>query len=178
MKHKIVPLQQAIECLHIRDVFMHASQASVLDDFDPKYDSGIEDLLIQLKHLVTKSQVIEVNDGDTSLQIFRVFVELGARWVEGAPVEQHDAGEVIPEPKVKAQIEATLVAEYDLKDHPGKDALDAFALKNASYHVWPYWREFLSSQSQRMGLPKVIVPTVQFAHNHNQEPEPSAEADT
>jgi len=174
----VTPLQQAIDCLQIRDVLMRASQATLSEDFDPKYDSGVEALIIQLKHVVTQSQVLEVEDGDQTQQIFRVFVDLGARWVEAGSEEQGKAGETAPEPLVKAQIEATLIAEYALKEVPGKEALDAFALKNASYHVWPYWREFLSSQSQRMGLPKVVVPTVQFAHNHNQQIEPSVVADS
>ncbi len=171
-------LQQAIKCLQIRDVLMRASHSSVSEDFDPKYDSGVDDLLVQLKHVVTQSQVIEVEDGEETHQIFRVFIDLGARWVVATPEVQDDAGEDVAKPHVKAQIEATLIAEYALKDVPGKEALDAFALKNANYHVWPYWREFLSSQSQRMGLPKVVVPTVQFAQNHNQQVEPSAVAET
>lgn len=172
------PLQKAIDCLQIRDVLMRASQATLSEDFDPKYDNGVETLLIQLKHVVTKSQVLEVEDGEQTQQIFRVFVDLGARWVEAGSEEQGDAGETVPEPLVKAQIEATLIAEYALTDHPGKEALDAFALKNASYHVWPYWREFLSSQSHRMGLPKVVVPTIQVAQNHNQQVKSSAVAES
>ena len=172
------PLQQAIDCLQIRDVLMRASQASLSEDFDPKYDIGAQALIIQLKHVVTQSQVLEVEDGEETQQIFRVFVDLGARWVEAGSEEQGDTGKTVPESLVKAQIEATLIAEYALTDHPEKESLDAFALKNASYHVWPYWREFLSSQSHRMGLPKVVVPTIQVAHNHNQQVEPSVVAET
>lgn len=87
---------------------------------------------------------------------------------------------VLPEPKVeggseekeeeniKAVIEATFLAEYLIEGEPGQKALDAFALKNASYHVWPYWREFLMSQSMRMNLPKVALPAVQFASNNRE----------
>jgi hypothetical protein len=67
-----------------------------------------------------------------------------------------------------AFIEATFVAEYSLNGKPEKEALDAFALKNASYHIWPYWREFLMSQSMRMNLPKIALPTVQFAVNKDE----------
>jgi hypothetical protein len=171
-------LQQAIQCLQIRDVLMRQSQAFVSDDFDPKYDDGADNLEVQLKHAVTRSEVLEVKNSEQTQHIFRVFVDLGARWVEAALEEQGDAGETAHEPHVKAQIEATLIAEYALKEDPGKEALDAFALKNASYHVWPYWREYLSSQCQRMGLPKVVVPTIQIAHNHNQDDEPSVVADS
>ncbi len=64
-----------------------------------------------------------------------------------------------------ALIEATFVAEYMLSSIPENEALNAFALNNASYHVWPYWREYLMNQCLRMNLPKVIVPITQFARN-------------
>lgn len=148
-------LQQGIECLQIRDVLMHDWEAFIAETFDPKYGTGVDGLLVQLKHIVSRySQVLEVEDGERTQQLFRVFIQLGARWIEGVPGEQGDGEGTVAEEQVKAQIEATLIAEYALTDHPGKEALDAFALKNVSYHVWPYWREYLSSQCQRMGLPK------------------------
>ena len=171
-------LQQAIECLQIRDVLMHDSEAFIAETFDPKYGTGVDGLLVQLKHIVSHSQVLEVEDGERTQQLFRVFIQLGARWIEGVPGEQGDGGGTVAEEQVKAQIEATLIAEYALTDHPGKEALDAFALKNVSYHVWPYWREYLSSQCQRMGLPKVVVPTIQVAQNHLQQVENSDIADS
>lgn len=164
--------------MQIRDVLIHDSEAFIAEDFDPKYGTGVDDLLIQLKHMVSHSQVLEVEDGEQTQRLFRVFIQLGARWVETAPREQGGGEGTVAEEQVKAQIEATLIAEYALTDHPGKEALDAFALKNASYHVWPYWREYLSSQCQRMGLPKVVVPTIQVAQNHLQQVESRDVADS
>jgi hypothetical protein len=46
-----------------------------------------------------------------------------------------------------------------------KDCLNEFALRNASYHVWPYWRELLMSQCARMHLPRLVMPTMQVAQN-------------
>lgn len=160
------PLQQAIKCLKIRDVLMRKTQAFIADDYEPKYDPAIEDLAVQLMHVVRLGRVLEIEDGEQSLQVFQVFIDLGARWVRSVEVVEGAAED--SEPPVQAQIEATFVAEYELKEDLPKEALDAFALKNASYHVWPYWREYLSGQSMRMGLPKVMVPTVQFATNHDQ----------
>ncbi|SBT04737.1 conserved hypothetical protein [Candidatus Accumulibacter aalborgensis] len=174
----ITPLQHAVECLQIRDVLIHDSEAFIAEDFDPKYGAGVDGLQIQLKHMVSHSQVLEVEDGEQTQQLFRVFIQLGARWVEAAPREQGGGEGTVAEEQVKAQIEATLIAEYALTDHPGKEALDAFALKNASYHVWPYWREYLSSQCQRMGLPKVVVPTIQVAQHHLQQGESRDIADS
>lgn len=68
---------------------------------------------------------------------------------------------------VKALIEAEFIAEYTMKQTLGKASLDEFSLKNVSYHVWPYWRELISSQCDRMHLPRAVLPTVQLAHNRH-----------
>ena len=62
-------------------------------------------------------------------------------------------------------IEAEFVAEYAMGEQLEKDCLDEFALRNASYHVWPYWRELLMSQCTRMHLPRLVMPTTQVAQN-------------
>lgn len=160
------PLQRAIDSLLIRDVFIRKANAFLADDFEPKYDEAVQDLQVELKHVVTYDQVLESVQGDENQRLFQVFIDLGARWVEPSTVGGEGEKQVEAEPIVRAQIEATLVAEYEMKDDPGQEARDAFASKNASYHVWPYWREYLSSQCLRMGLSKVVVPAVQFPFNH------------
>jgi hypothetical protein len=156
-------LQEAIECLIIRDVYMRACSASLADNFEPKYDPDLEKMEVQLKHAVTHSNVLELGEADgNTINLFQVFVELGTRWILPNTEGPDD-------PMVKAHIEGTMVAEYQMQSDPGADALKAFALKNASYHIWPYWREYLSSQCQRMNLPKLVMPAKQFASNQNAE---------
>lgn len=163
------PIQKAIECLSIQDVFQRSTSAKISDDFDPKYAANNE-FGIQLKHIVRRSEVIQIED-DGERCIFRVYVDLGIRWIdvsggenrvaEESPAETDDASDVL------ANIESTYVAEYLLNGEPGKEALDEFALNNASYHIWPYWREYIMSQGVRMNLPKFALPAVQFAMNKN-----------
>ncbi len=154
-------LQKAIDCLTIRDVYLRKSNAALMDDFEPKYDADVENLAVQFKHVVTQSNVLELEDGSCEkTRLFRVFVDLGTRWV--AP----EAGDA-ETPEVKAFIEGTMVAEYQVDGEPGQETLKKFALKNASYHIWPFWREYLSSQCLRMNLPKRVMPVKQFAVNQN-----------
>ncbi len=154
-------LQQAIDCLTIRDVYLRKSSAALMDDFEPKYDADTENLAVQFKHIVTQSNVLELeDDSGERTHLFRVFVDLGTRWVMP---ETEDA----ESPDVKAFIEGTMVAEYQLDGEPGPEALKKFAMKNASYHIWPFWREYLSSQCVRMNLPKLVMPIKQFAANQN-----------
>jgi hypothetical protein len=160
-------LQDAIDCLSIQDVFQRAAVSKISDTFDPKY-SSIDEIGIQLKHIVKRSEVVQLEENGESC-IFRVYVELGVRWasvdVDHKAVNDKNSVEIEQSADILAFIEATYVAEYLLDGKPGKEALDEFALKNASYHIWPYWREYIMSQGMRMNLPKYTLPAVQFASN-------------
>jgi len=156
-------LQQAIECLKIHDVYLRSSEACLSEGFEPKYDPEADTLEVQFKHLITHSNTLLLEeDGGDSTRLFRVFIEFGTRWVaaEGKPGLADDERE-------KARVEGVMVAEYRIDGDPGKEALKEFALKNASYHVWPYWREYLTTQCMRMNLPKIVLPMMQIAQNQH-----------
>lgn len=161
------PIQAAIDCLRIHGVSVRQSSAWLAEDHDPRF-SPVEAYQPQFKHHVERSYLMKVREAETSYYVFRVFIGLGLRLLpasparEGVDQEQDEAGEAAGE-GVVAQIEATFVAEYDTDTDPGPEALEAFAQRNASYHIWPYWREFVSNQCARMELPRVTIPTVQFA---------------
>jgi len=155
-------LQRAIDCLQISDVFIRDASASLAEHVDPKYYGSFDTLETQFIHIVAKSEVLELSENEESRSLFRVHIALGVRWVERSEDEQTNDSDAVIE---LARIRAVMVAEYEMKDNPGEEALTAFALKNASYHVWPYWREYLSSQCMRMNLPKLMLPAVQLADN-------------
>lgn len=142
-------LQKAIENLVIQDVYQKTASAFCNEDFDPKSYSEMEHLHVQQMHVVLKSETVQIEGNG---KLLRVSIRLGARWV--VPGEA--------EPDIKATIESDFIAEYQIKTGLEQECIDAFSLKNASYHVWPYWREYLSSQCERMRLPRVVLPTVQF----------------
>ena len=158
-------LQKAIDCLKIQDVYLYSTIASISDGFEPKYDTDIENLQIQFKHVVTHSDVLALDEDGKKTQIFRVFIELGARWV----LPPKNVEENSDESGYKAMVEGRMVAEYKMQEDPGPEALKEFALKNASYHIWPYWREYLVSQCMRMNLPKAVLPAVQLAKNKDSD---------
>ncbi len=153
-------LQKAIDCLKIRDVYLYSSNASLKDAFEPKYDPDLDKLEVQFKHIVIRSSVLALEDVSKTINLFRVFVELGARWV--LPIVKENTVDTF---EIKAHIDGIMVAEYFMQKDPGSDALKHFAMKNASFHIWPYWREYLTAHCQRMNLPKLVIPTVQFAGN-------------
>jgi preprotein translocase subunit SecB len=62
--------------------------------------------------------------------------------------------------KVFFQIAARFRIKYSLSILGGIEQrnLDAFAMYNGLYNVWPYWREFVQSTSARMGMPPIVLP--------------------
>lgn len=143
-------LQRAIDHLTIQDVYIKSTQSQCNEDFDPK-TTELDELLVQQMHSVQKSEVLKINESGL---LVRIYVRLGTRWVTPNDNE---------EPDVKAFIEADFIAEYQMTEDLEQECIDEFVQHNASFHVWPYWREFLSSQCERLRLPRVVLPTVQFS---------------
>jgi hypothetical protein len=158
------PLKKAINSLVIHDVYLRNSDTVISEDFEPKYEDKNANYKLQFKHFVEKAQVlqIEADNGEGEEQLVRVFLQLGCRIL--ADDETEDDEEVIDE-EFLCQIEAQYVAEYLMKEPLEQSSIDEFAMENASYHVWPYWREYLSSQCLRLNLPKIVLPTKQLATN-------------
>lgn len=183
-------LQEAIDALRIRDVYLRESGSFLAEGFEPKYDPAVDALRVEFQHVVKGYSVLEVDHGsEAPTRLFRVFIQLGARLV-GAPDAAEDVAETAaadpqdaepstdhaPTPAhpvlVRAEVSGMMVAEYDIAGDPSSAALEAFARRNASYHVWPYWREFLASQCARMNLPKLVLPAVQVARPPQPESAP------
>lgn len=165
-------LQCAIDALKIEDVSIRSVSASLADGFEPRLDPRSQDLQVAIKHHVTGFETIEIGfENGQSRTLFRVLVDLGVRWSQ--PLDEPNAddniGENPSDPIEVATLEATMVAEYAMEEHPGEDALTAFALQNAGFHVWPYWREYVSSQCHRMNLPRFMLPTRQFGQEPTEE---------
>lgn len=149
-------LQKAIDSLRISDIYVRNLESKSFDGFDPKH-TGLEGLVIQTKHLVTKSEIVQIDNNE---KLFRVFVEVGVKWAT-----EDEEKELTPQ----VFIEAEYVAEYAVNGELEGECFNEFALRNVSYHVWPYWRELLTSQCDRMRLPRIMLPMTQIAHNQNSE---------
>ena len=58
-------------------------------------------------------------------------------------------------------IEAKYRASYaqSSKLTASQEALDFFAQTNATFNLWPYWREFVHSTAERMSISGLVVPS-------------------
>src|SRR5690554_902551 len=152
-------LQQAIKHLSIADVYLVASESRHGEGFNPKAAHALEGLRVQTMHVARRSEILETEKRDQFL--LRIVLGFGVRWISESESEEG-------EPAIRALVEADYVAEYLMDERLEQEAIDAFALQNASYHVWPYWREYLMSQCERLRMPRLILPTRQFPDNQKQ----------
>lgn len=170
------PLQRAQKGLRISDVYMRRSSLGVSDAYEHR-STDIENLQSQFRHFVEKSEVLVAEDDGNGQRLFRVYLDLGFRWGAGSVKSGSVSGSEDDGFEELGRIEAKYVAEYELVEELSQECLDAFALVNASYHVWPYWREYVTSSCTRMNVPNLVMPTIQPAQNRLSETEGSSEAE-
>ena len=149
-------LQQAIDGLRILDIFLRSTRVECAEGFLAKYEDCTS-LTVQQMHAVRKAEQLEGSDATRRLM---VHILVGTRWASPAVADAADA-----KIDVKALIEAEFIAEYAISGALSDDALAEFATKNASFHVWPYWRELLAAHCERLRLPRLTLPVMQLPHH-------------
>ncbi len=155
-------LQKAIRCVSIQDVYLRDTKTTIHEGFDPKV--GQVDLAIQLRTDVRSGQLVVHKHKETDEEVgrvLRVYVETAIRFVSNTPNSERESTDdsVSLAASIKAEIKALFVAEYqvtcpDLEE----SARDVFAIRNAPFHVWPYWREYIQTTCARSRLPLVVIP--------------------
>ncbi|WP_395341847.1 hypothetical protein PN836_020255 [Ningiella sp. W23] len=149
-------LQKAIENLFIKDVAFDLINAS---KFGKEFNFVEGNFHIQQKFGLKSLEVKELDDQRMAHFTF----EAGVRWISDE--NSHDDGSDELSDKeldIIAHVECTITAIYALKIELDKEALDEFGMKNSGIHVWPYWREFLTTSCDRLRLPRVMLPMTQF----------------
>lgn len=161
-------LSEVIKILHIANVYMRGMETVVDEEFDVL--SAHEELEVRHQLRPISSSLIEYGNTEHPEQVLRLFrVHLLGEllMVRAMNVDQQQ-----PEP---GDIRIRLIAKYASDYRVTKDgeipqeALDEFALKNAGFHVWPYWREYIQSTLARMQLPPFTLPMYQVPKVHKSE---------
>lgn len=147
-------LERAKAGLQFDDIFQTSASASLHSGFEVKFAVFDEaSCHLQFKHVVQQSNVLDFQSDTETLTLFRVYIDVGVRLIGGLTEKD------VEEPTL--QIEASYCVDYRINASELKgdnEALDQFALQNASYHLWPFWREFVMSQCTRMNVPKIPMP--------------------
>ncbi|MCG5538964.1 hypothetical protein [Halorhodospira sp. 9622] len=130
---------------------MEDTSAKVQEGFSLSGDS--KGISVQVRQS-PESNVDILVEGDREFVRFRV--SAGVRLVRSnEEAEGSEEGD-----QVCAEIDAVFVADYEAVNSLAEDgeALAVFARKNALFHVWPYWREYVHAMTYRMRLPKIVLP--------------------
>lgn len=144
-------LQEATDNLSINDVYAHQIEG-VRNPDDVEIPAG-KQLSFQTMHGLAS---IDYDFDDEKMA--RISFKSGVRWTVNPGEPDSDE-----EPIIVAVIEAIMVASYAVKAEVSEQGLRDFAIKCSGMHVWPYWRELVSSMCDRMRLPPVTLPITQFS---------------
>lgn len=163
MKMNDKALEKAIKVLKIQDVWQSRASAKLSEEFLTRLDFP-QHFRLEYQHQVSRTILGELENAEPEHYAFRVQLVLGIRYIEAkrATKKKKDSKKKTNSTaaRVLAVIEASYIADYRCEENPGEDALDAFAQNNASFHVWPFWREFVACQANRMNLPKPTLPLI------------------
>ncbi|MCU7906894.1 MAG: hypothetical protein KZQ76_13835 [Candidatus Thiodiazotropha sp. (ex Epidulcina cf. delphinae)] len=86
---------------------------------------------------------------------YRFIYSIGIRLI--FPEEEEES--IKEDYKPIVEIVGFFEAKYFSQKQLSEDELDAFAIDNVGYHVWPYWREYVQSSCARIGFsPAFEVP--------------------
>ena len=128
------------------------------------------------------SKVFSERPPDQSLEVFETSLDLDFK----TPAKSA-AQAVLPvtivlklnagsEPNVNqlAEIECTMEATYAFRPEfiPTDEQVASFQTGNAVFNCWPYFREFLQSNLQKMGYPIPPLPLLRLEPERSKQPDP------
>lgn len=150
-------LKSAIENLAIFTVSLRNGHTHIGEGFNSLNVNATPKKSQSFRTVVKIEAVEMVKEGDDNPpKLFYTFhYEVGSRLV---PLEHSDEESSEEDQEAIITIEARFEAIYRAKRELEKEELQAFAARNVGYNVWPYWREYLQSTCNRMGITPIKVP--------------------
>lgn len=148
-------LISAQDALKIQSVDLRGTQVSLQEDFEPAA-LGAHDYVTQEFHGVSqvKEAVFTNGDGDT-VHEYRFNHTSGIRAIAQGDQEAAMDDDYQPFVVIVVTFEAKYIATKALSE----DEVAAFSENNVSFHVRPYWREYVQSTCARVGLnPLLEIP--------------------
>ena len=128
------------------------------DDLRPEYLNHAEKTLEGFRNTSGVAMSEANSENDDKIYIYTFKYDVGNRLVEDT--EQPSDEDLF----VLLEIRASFDVEYVAKEEVPKEAIDKFSQFNVGYHVWPYWREFVSSNLSRMEIDTDLVRIPIYQH--------------
>jgi len=138
-------IAQNSDMLKLLNVVLYESSLKQFVDIHDHVQLG------QQNKLAIRAEIGEAfNSKNSSIDFFRVFVDLGIR--------VNDLSATGAEPQLLYQIEATFKIDYELINSADEKTLTEFAHVNAVHTIWPFWRQFVFSTAHQAHLPCPEIP--------------------
>lgn len=138
-------IAQAAHCLKLKNITLFECNLKRFQDLSEQKALG------QQTKKSVRGAIGKATESDRHFQLFRVFIELGVRFIE-LPVQDEKPVNLL------FQIEAVFQVDYELTEEVDQAALHEFANYNAVHNAWPLWRQFVFSTAHQAGLPCPEIP--------------------
>lgn len=143
-------LTQAIENLTITDVHLRSLSINISENENFLTIKNYKKVPQSYKSMVKIDEVkLSAEASERYVYVFRYAI--GVRLVKEDDGDDEQAEALV-------SIEAEFDACYFSKSELERNVLEAFALNNVGYNVWPYWREVVQSSCARLGINSIRVP--------------------
>jgi hypothetical protein len=148
------PLDRAKKNLSIRNVILRGTAVEVGDGVITENLQPSENNHIEAYRGVNGYHVDEVVLNGDDRWLYRFHYSIGIRLIH-APADENS--------EENSNASVTIVAEYDVsyfaQQKMSDEECSAFSENNVGYHTWPFWREYVQSTCQRIGMvPSFPVP--------------------
>lgn len=138
-------IREATDSLKLRDIWLYSNRLE--RNNKPRNLPDNLELVRQDKLGVKFDKEIQ-KEGQTEIELLRVFVEPGIRVVVEHEEKEH----------ILLTLEAEYLVVYEITGEIQEEALKAFADYNAVHNAWPFWRQFVFDAVLRSKLPHLDVP--------------------
>ncbi len=132
---------------------LRSGQVKLMDDVRPTILESFDFRMEGFRRVqgLNKSKV-ESTDGQ-KLFYYVYFYQLGIR---AAPIDEEFEKE-FPDVESMLDIEADFDCEYVSEIEMPDEAIEAFGMQNVGFNVWPFWREYIQSTLNRVGVPHGLI---------------------
>lgn len=157
-------LKLAQKALKLKDIYVRETNSNLSESFFPSLSGDENEIRFQTRIGTQRHVAFEakVNEKEAAGQVPSRFVDyrvlVGARFLDSSVSDEDMENEDLPTDKVLGEITALYSVLYELVSEINEEALIEFGNRNAPFHLWPFWREFLQSSSGKMHLPPVVLP--------------------
>jgi hypothetical protein len=145
-------INDASKKLSPKNILICSSNIWVDEEFDHSdFDQQVGQIqsLKGTSHLNVEELESDEDESKTTF-IYNYFYNVGVRFTD----EPDELDEIKTHFEIKAKFKVTYISETELDE----DCASEFAQFNVGHTVWPYWREYVQSSCNRLGINNIEVP--------------------